>query len=157
VIHMAPGPWTFDFIKQFERFRPTAYKPTPDDVWTLGYGHTKGVKEGDTCTMSMALEWLQDDIAEASLNICRGVIVPLSQPQFDALVSLVFNEGYGVRDGKPGDIADSTLLHKLNARDYVGAAAEFPKWKYQGKKVLGGLVTRRAAERAHFEGKDLVA
>lgn len=131
-------------IADFERFRPTAYKPTPKDVWTLGYGHTNGVLEGSTCTMAQALAWLHDDIRWAEADVNHSVKVKLTQNQFDALVSLVFNIG-GV------NFIVSTLLRMLDRADYEGAAAEFDRWNKQKGAVLAGLTTRRAAERRLFE------
>jgi lysozyme len=143
---MTPTPWLYDFLKSYERFRPTAYAATPKEkakgIWTIGYGHTKGVKEGDTCTMAEALEWLHDDVAEAVLEVCRLVSVPLTQNQFDALVSLVFNVG--------PDPLHMTLGHKLNAGDYAGAHGEFTKWDHQGGQWVRGLDVRRDAEAARF-------
>lgn len=143
-------------VTHFEQYRPTAYKPTPNDVWTIGYGHTRGVREGDTCTMTTAIMWLHDDlhVAEGAVNHhVKGVVI--SQNQFDAIVSAVFNIGPGgpnkdgfleLHDGGP-----STFLRKLNAGDIAGAAAEFPRWNKQTGKVLNGLTTRRAVERELFE------
>jgi lysozyme len=71
--------------------------------------------------------------------------VSLNQGQYDALVDFTYNLG-------PAALQGSTLLRKLNAGDYAGAAAEFPKWCHAGRAVLPGLVTRRARERAMFEG-----
>ena len=73
------------------------------------------------------------------------VKVPLNQGQYDALVDFTYNLG-------PAALQGSTLLRKLNAGDYAGAAAEFPKWCHAGREVLPGLVTRRARDRAMFEG-----
>jgi lysozyme len=155
-ITMQPSQWLFDFLKSYEKFRPTAYAATKAEyakgIWTLGWGHTKNVKEGDTCTRDQAEQWLHADVAEAVHNICQAVTVKLAQAQFDAVISLTFNAGYGKRDGKKGDIADSTLLAKLNAGDFAGAAAEFPKWDKQAGKEVPGLLTRRLAEQAHFIG-----
>lgn len=131
-------------ITGFEKFRPTAYKPTPHDIWTCGYGHTKGVKEGDTCDMAQAIEWLHDDAHEAEDAINRHDTVPLTQNQFDALVSFVFNIGNGA-------FIESTLLRKLNDGQFEAAAAEFQKWNHQAGRVLDGLTVRRAAERKLFE------
>lgn len=140
---MTPSPWLANFLKQYERFRPTAYKPTPNDVWTCGYGHTKGVTQTTTCTMAQALEWLEDDISErAVLPVCRLVNVPLTQCQFDALCSLVFNCG--------PDPLEKTLGQLLNAKDYAGAAAQFKRWDRQAGKELDGLEKRRIAEMNHF-------
>jgi lysozyme len=77
-------------------------------------------------------------------GVKRLVKVPLAQGQFDALVSFSFNVGLGA-------LGSSTLLRKLNAGDYRGAAAEFPRWNKAGGKVYEGLTRRRAAERSLFE------
>jgi lysozyme len=137
---MQPSKWLFDFLKGYERFRPTAY----DDgrgVWTIGWGHTRGVKKGDTCTMAQADAWLQQDVAEAVAAVNRLVKVPLTQNQFDALVSLVFNCG--------PDPLVKTLGHLLNAKDYAGAALQFLEWKNAGR-MRGVLLPRRKQEMAHF-------
>ena len=97
-----------------------------------------------------AAELLLHDVRQTALFVSSVTPVPLTQSQFDALVSLVFNIGQG-------NYATSTLRKKLHAQDYEGAAAEFGKWVYatvNGDKVkLPGLVTRRAAERALFESQ----
>jgi lysozyme len=129
-------------IKRFEGLRLTAY----DDgvgVQTIGYGHTRGVKAGDTCTEAQADEWLREDVAEAVEAVERLVAVPLAQPQRDALISFIFNVGAGAFE-------DSTLLRKLNAGDLRGAADQLPRWNKGGGRVLTGLVDRRAAERDLF-------
>lgn len=111
--------------------------------WTIGYGHTRNVKQGDKCTEAQATTWLHEDLfdAEAAVN---QVAVPLSQFQFDALVSFVFNVG-------SGNFAKSTLLRKLNAGDYDGAADEFPRWNKSGGRELNGLTARRADEKDLFQ------
>lgn len=139
---MVPSPWLYDFLKQYERYRPTAYKPTAQDKWTCGWGHTAGVTETTTCTMATAQEWLQDDVAEAVLEVCRLVNVALAQNQFDALVSLTFNAG-------PGAL-EKTLGQLLNKGLYAAAAQQFKKWDYQAGKELPGLENRRVAEMNHF-------
>lgn len=139
---LVPSAWLYDFLKGYERFRPTAYKPTNSDKWTLGYGHTKGVKEGDTCTMAQALEWLHQDALNAVMEVRRLVTVPLTQNEFDALVSLIFNCG--------SDPLTHTLGHMLNAGNKAGAADQFKRWHFQAGKDLPGLTPRRMAERAHF-------
>lgn len=130
-------------IEQSESFRPTAYMPTPRDVPTIGYGHTHGVKMGDTCTMAQAQAFLQQDVANTVAVINGHVTVPLTQNQFDALVSLVFNIG-------AGNFQSSTLLRKLNAGDYAGAAGQFAAWNKQAGRVLPGLVIRRGKEATLF-------
>lgn len=150
----APSPWLFQFLKDYEKFRPTAYPATKAEkakgIWTIGYGHTLGVKEGDTCTMAQALAWLSEDVARVCAGLKAAVRVPVNQNQADALYSITFNAGYGRHDGVKGDIADSTLLVKLNAGDYKGCAAEFARWNKQDGRVLAGLTTRRGVEAAHF-------
>lgn len=138
-------------LKGFERLRLVAYLPTVNDVWTIGYGHTKGVKPGDRCSVEQAEAWLLEDLAWAEDAVNELVTVPLTQNQFDALVSFAFNVGPDIdADTIAEGLGDSTLLRKLNAGDYAGAAAEFPKWNKQAGVVLNGLVRRRAAERELF-------
>lgn len=150
----APSPWLFNFLKAYEQFRPTAYPATKAEkakgIWTIGYGHTLGVKEGDTCSMVQALVWLGQDVARVCAGLQAAVKVPVTQNEADALYSITFNVGYGRHDGVKGDLADSTLIAKLNAGDYAGCAAEFARWNKQDGRVLDGLTTRRAAEAAHF-------
>jgi lysozyme len=133
-----------DLIKSFEQCRLTAYKPTPNDVWTIGWGHTRGVQEGDTCSQAQADAWLAMDLAEHEDNISKLVTVPLSQNQFDALVSFDYNCG-------DGNFRSSTLLKCLNARKYALCASEIMKWNKQGGVILGGLVRRRRAEAQLFD------
>lgn len=147
------GPAGLELIRSFEDLRLRAYLPTPNDVWTIGYGHTRGVKPGDVCTPEQALQWLREDCAEAETAVRQLVKVPLTQGRFDALVSFVFNVGADIdADTIAEGLGDSTLLRKLNAGDYVAAADEFLKWNKQKGKVLNGLVRRRAAERELFLG-----
>lgn len=133
-----------DLIKSFEGLRLSAYK-CPADVWTIGYGTTAGVKPGQTITKERAEELLREDVKRFEDQVLRLVKVPLTQGQFDALVSFVYNLG-------AGNLSNSTLLRLLNEGDYAGAGAQFERWTKAGGKVLAGLVRRRAAERALFEG-----
>jgi len=132
-----------DIVKEAEGLRLSAYL-CPAGIPTIGYGHTKGVKLGDTCTREQAEEWLENDFFMAKQDVKAVVRVPLRENQLDALASFVFN--LGVRK-----LIQSTLLKKLNAGDYNGAAAEFDKWVFAGKVKLNGLVKRRAKERQLFE------
>jgi lysozyme len=127
-----------DIIKASEGLRLKAYL-CPADVWTIGWGHTKGVMEGDTCTISQADAFLREDCADAEWAVNHLVKVPITQNQFDALVSFTFNLG-------TGSLEKSTLLKKLNSCDYVGAASQLHRWTKAGGKELAGLVKRRAAE-----------
>lgn len=131
-----------DAIKDYEGVRLKAY----DDgvgVWTIGVGHTAGVKRGDEITMAQVDEFLRADLAEAQKAVNTLVTTPLTQGQFDALVSFVFNLGAGAFKG-------STLLKKLNAGDYDGAADELLRWNRAGGRVLAGLTKRRISERIMF-------
>ena len=134
-----------DIVKEAEGLRLSAYL-CPAGIPTIGYGHTKDVKLGDTCTREQAEEWLENDFFMAKNDVKAVVKVPLRENQLDALASFVFN--LGVRK-----LIQSTLLKKLNAGDYSGAAAEFDKWVFAGKVKLNGLVKRRAKERQLFEEK----
>lgn len=131
-------------IKEFEGCRLTAYLPTPNDVPTIGYGSTKGVKLGDVWTQAQADAALVDDVRDAEECVTGAVTVPLQQEEFDALVSLVFNIGCGA-------FRKSTLLRKLNDADYDGAALEFRRWDKQAGQVLAGLARRRMAEAKLFD------
>lgn len=136
----APG---LAIIKSSEALRLKAYLPTKNDVPTIGYGHTRGVQLGDTCTVEQAEKWLREDCWDSENEVNVMVTVPLTQNQFDALVSLVFNIG-------GPNFQSSTLRKRLNAKLYQQAADQFPRWNKQKGKVLGGLVTRRAKERELF-------
>lgn len=130
-------------IKEHEALRLTAYLPTKNDVWTIGYGHTKGVKEGMVITETQAEKFLYEDIAWVEDVIDSTVKVPLTQNQRDALGSLIFNIGGTA-------FANSTVLRKLNEKDYKGAADAFLMWCKQKGVVLKGLVRRREQERKLF-------
>ena len=136
-----------DLIKIHEGFRSKAY-PDPGSrdgkPWTIGYGHTQGVKKGDVVTEAQATEFLRQDVRNAESFVTKKVTVPLNQNQFDALVSFVVNIGNGA-------FSRSTMLRKLNAEDYKGAAQEFRLWNKNDDRVMRGLTKRRAAERACFE------
>lgn len=134
-----------DLITRFEGLRLQAYQDVRG-VWTIGYGHTKGVQPGQVITKEQAEQFLHEDLSEAESLVDNEVRVRLNDDQFSALVSLVFNIG-------AEHFLDSTLLHKLNAGDYAGAAAEFPRWCHVGAETSRALLGRREAERAVFEGK----
>lgn len=107
-------------------------------VWTIGYGHTNGVKPNQVITKEIAdqLFEIDNDFAENCIN---KYALPCNQNQFDALVDFVFNVG-------PAQFLSSHLYRYHKSGEYDKAAAEFPKWKYDNGKVIPGLVTRRAAE-----------
>ncbi len=135
-----------DLIKRFEGFSPTAYL-CPAGVWTIGYGHTAGVRAGDSVDEDTAEDFLREDLADAEGAVGKYVKVPLKQWQFDALVSFAFNLG-------AGNLYSSTLLKKVNRNpDDPAIRQEFEKWVYAGGRVLPGLVERRKAEADMYFGK----
>ena len=131
-----------DLIKHFEGCELNAYK-CPAGVWTIGYGHIKGVSEGLSITQEQAEQMLLDELKEYENYINELVTVNLSQNQFDALVSWVYNLG-------PANLQSSTLLKVLNSGDYSGVPAQIERWNKAGGKVLEGLIRRREAESALF-------
>lgn len=132
-----------DLIKKYEGCRLTAYK-CPSGVWTIGYGHTNGVKKGQKISQKQAEVFLREDIEKFENGVKKAVFVPLTQNQFDALVSFTYNCGLGA-------FKSSTLLKKLNAKDYTGTAKEFLRWNKSNGRVLDGLKRRRNAEKDLFE------
>lgn len=130
-------------IKDSEGCSLEAYKD-PVGVWTIGYGHTgSDVAPGLIISQGRADQLLQEDLAKFEAGVSDLVKVPISDNQFAALVSFAYNLGLAA-------LADSTLLRKLNAGDYQGAAEEFPRWVNAGGQRLPGLVTRRERERRLF-------
>lgn len=132
-----------NLIKIFEGCRLQAYK-CPAGIWTVGYGHTGStVHQGLKISQSEADSLLKTDLIIHCNNVSKLVKVPLNQNQYDALVSLEYNIGYGA-------FSKSTLLNLLNAKDYKGAAEQFEVWRLGGGKILPGLVRRRKAEKDLF-------
>jgi len=132
-----------DIIRQSEGLRLKAYL-CPAGKLTIGYGHTgPDVKTGMTITEDEANALLSQDLIAAETAITGAVSVPITDNQFSALVSFVFNLG-------AGNFYSSTLLKKLNANDIFGAADEFPRWNKVNGQVLEGLTRRRQAEQALF-------
>jgi lysozyme len=143
---MRGSPVAERFIKGFEQCRLKAFLPTPDDVPTIGWGRTKGVKLGMTQTQAEADADFAADLAERAEFISDKLGgAPTTQAQFDAMLSLAYNIGL---DG----FAGSTVLRKHKAGDYAGAAAAFAMWNKQAGKELAGLTRRRAAEAAMYKG-----
>lgn len=136
-------------IRQFEGCRLSAYR-CPAGIPTIGIGHTRGVKMTDRCSVQQADLWLTEDLQDAEAAVSSLVKVPLSQGQFDALVSFVFNLGAGA-------FKQSTLLKRLNAGLPIAAADEFKRWVNSDGVRLQGLVNRRAAEEAMFRTATKVA
>jgi lysozyme len=141
----------------FESCKLTAY-PDPGSKdgkpWTIGWGHTgPEVVKGLVWAQAQADAAFVADIARFEREVLSLVKVPLTQGQFDALVLFAYNVGSDIdADTIAEGLGDSTLLRKLNARDYAGAALEFRKWNKNDGKVMRGLVRRRAAEECLFLG-----
>jgi lysozyme len=141
--------------KELEGFTPVA-RHLPGDrpsVITYGYGDTdcqpgQCISEPDA---ALALRQRLDSIAQ---RVQQSVHVSLTQGQLDALCSFAYNIGFGDPTRQPpvSGFLTSTLLRKLNAGDYAGAAQEFPKWNRANGRVLAGLTKRRQTEQAWFLG-----
>lgn len=134
-------------ISSFEGLALIAYQ-CPANVWTIGSGTTvypsgQPVHQGDTCSLEQALAYKAYDLMRFSQLVNRVVNVPLTQNQFDSLVSLAYNIG-------PHAFEASTLLKKLNVGDYYAAAEQFLRWDKSKGQILKGLVKRRAAEKKLF-------
>ena len=125
---MKIGTKGLDLIKFFEGLELEAYK-CPAGVWTIGYGHTKGVQDGDKISAIKANEMLASELAEYENYVNSYVTVELNQDQFDAMV-----------------------LQVLNAADYDGVPAQMLRWNKAGGRVLEGLTKRRQAEADLFSG-----
>lgn len=135
---MRTGHAGINLIKQFESLRCEAYR-CPAGIWTIGYGHTAGVRRGDRIDEQKAEQLLAEDLRQFETVVnqeCPGV----NQNQFDALVSFVFNIG-------TGNFLKSTLLKcvKTNPQN-VNIRYEFSRWNKANGTVLSGLIRRRKAE-----------
>ena len=157
---MNVSPSAVKVIKHHEGLRQKPYR-CPAKLWTIGVGHVlypeQGklkvddrmsffLKEEDNRTFSMEEVdgILRTDLARFERGVAQYVPVPLTQGQFDALVSFSFNVGLGT-------LQRSTLRQKINRQDFKGASMEFLKYIMAGGKILKGLQSRRNDERALFE------
>jgi len=130
----------------FEGCRLIAYPDpgTGGDPWTIGYGHTgPDVHPGMTITLEQAEDLLAQDVKRAEADVNAKLTVKVNQEEFDALVDFAFNCGCG-------NLNNSTLLKKLNAGDFEGAAQEFLKWDMAAGHHMAGLLKRRQAEELLF-------
>ena len=132
-----------ELIKKFEGFKETAYK-CPAGVWTIGYGWTHVVKEGDTITMEKASELVQQEVAKIAKQIKTTlgteVFESLTENQICALIDFVYNLGLG-------NFKNSTLCKMIKSGQIMEAGNQFERWVKSGNKVLPGLVNRRKAEK----------
>ena len=131
-----------DVIKRFEGFSPTVYICLAGYP-TIGYGHVVKPQEreqfADGITAEQAETLLRQDVQTAERAVLRLITVPLTDGQFDALVSFTFNLGAGA-------LQRSTLRRRVNRGDHAGVPAELRKWVWAGGRKLEGLVKRRKAE-----------
>ena len=140
------SPKGLDLIKSSEGYSSSVYL-CPAGKRTIGYGHLLRKEESyKSVTPEQAEKLLKQDTNYAKKVVDKYVQTPLTQPQYDALCSFVYNLG-----GE--NFRKSTLLKKLNKRDYEGASKEFSRWVYAKGKKLKGLVIRRAKEKALFQSK----
>lgn len=138
-----------EHLKLSEGLRLKAYQDT-GKVCTIGYGHTSAagglkVYQGLTITNAQAEQLLKDDLERMTYPVIKRLVkVDLTQGQFDALCSFIYNLG-------EGQVKTSTLLKLLNTKDYKGASGQFGRWIYDNGKKFDGLVARRENERKLFE------
>jgi lysozyme len=135
-----------ELIKKFEGCETTAYQDSVG-VWTIGFGHTKGVEEGQTCSVEDAESMLADEMDEYEGYVNNMVKVELQQHEFDALVAWVYNLG-------PTNLGESTMLKVLNGGQFDRVPDEMNRWTRAGGKILEGLVRRRQAESLMFQNLD---
>lgn len=131
-----------DLIKSFVGLHLQSYLDG-SNVFRIGYGTTLGVKAGMLINAEQAERMLLDDVQRLESEIQRLITAPLSQNQWDALISFTNNQGVE-------SLASSTLRQLLNAGNYAGAAQQFPNWSRVGGKELPSLARLRAAERELF-------
>jgi len=143
---MNTSPKGIALIKEFEGLRLKAYK-CPGGVWTIGYGHTAGVKPGIVISEAQAEEYLKADLI-AFERYLNGLGLALNQNQFDALISFIYNVG-------TGNFSSSTLLRKVRANPQDDSIMdEFLRWVYSKGRVLPGLQRRRLAEMKLYFSND---
>lgn len=133
-------------IMKFEGMKSRAY-PDPGTggfPWTIGYGHTRGVKPGEVCTDEEAIDWLKEDCATVEAEMEPLIEVDLTQNQRDALISFVFNVGIG-------HFRNSTMLLLINAGNLGAAAQQFYRWDMAAGRPMAGLLARREDEAELFQ------
>ena len=140
-----------NLIKRFEGFSSTIYI-CPAGYPTIGYGHVVLAHEREQfaagITQAEATELLRKDVRIAERAVLRLISVPLTDGQFDALVSFTFNLGAGA-------LQRSTLRRKVNRGEHGGVPAELMQWVWAAEKKLPGLVRRRQAEGVSYASSPL--
>ena len=134
-----------ELLKHFEGCELKAYQDSVG-VWTIGYGHTKGIYEGLEITQSEAEKMLQDELPEYEGYVTDKVVPMLQQHEYDALVCWVYNLG-------PTNLSSSTMLKKLNAGEFKEVPFQMKRWDKAGGQPLLGLTRRRNAEALLFKGE----
>ena len=137
-----------ELIKKFDGCKLKSYKCSAG-VWTIGYGHTEGIKEGDIITSEEAEKLLRADVFKFERYVEDEVKVELEQNQFDALVAWTFNLGVG-------NLRSSTMLKELNNSKFDKVPSEMKRWNKAGGKTLDGLIRRREAESLLFNEKEWI-
>lgn len=137
----------YSLIRELEGFRADAYLDT-GGVWTIAFGTIKfpngtRVRKGDTCTRGQAEVWLKNDTAWVDACLDRTIKTKISQNQFDALASFVYNIGESA-------FAKSTMLTLINQNSFTSAADQFDRWVFDNGKRVQGLVNRRTKEKSLF-------
>ena len=156
---MIASPNAYSLIKQFEGLRLNAYLCAAGRL-TIGWGHCKGVKLGDTINEAQAVTFLREDIANFESQLLKALnadAIEIKQCEFDALICFAFNLG-------STNLVNSTLWHKLKAGDTAGASKQFTSWIYAKRTIkingknytinepLRGLCARRLSEQSLFDG-----
>lgn len=139
---MRTSPTGVKLICEFEGFRAKAYL-CPAGVWTIGFGFTEDVKEGDFITRSDAQLRMGHELVKYERGVMMACKAQVNQNMFDALVSFAFNVGVA-------GMTSSSVVKALNRGDTQAAARAFSLWNKAGGKVFAGLTRRRAAEAALF-------
>ena len=132
-------------IKSFEGCELTAYRCSAN-VPTIGFGHTAGVSDGDTCTQEEAENMLAEDLEEFEDYVKNYVESELQQNEFDALVARTYNLG-------PANQKESTMHKELNSGNFEEVPRQMKRWNRAGGEVLDGLIRRREAESRLFKGE----
>jgi lysozyme len=143
------GPRGLALIKHFEGCRLDAYQDT-GGIWTIGYGHTRAVKPGDRISDAQAESLLRADLASSERSVGTLVRVPLTQAQFDALVSFEFNTGGLQVRSRTGRSQASTLLKLVNEERHLAVPEQLCRWRHDNGRELKGLIRRRVAEAALY-------
>lgn len=130
-------------IAEFEGFSSTVYR-CQAGVPTIGFGHTRGVVDGQTITKEDALRLLMSELSTLQKALANVIHVDVTEGQFVAILSLVYNIGVW-------KFRTSTLLRELNKGNFVNAGNEFARWIYVKRQPTEGLMRRRAKEREVFD------